>query len=174
MERNEFDRQLVTIIPAIRNETRMFTQYKDEQDDLTQDTCLQALLHCSSYNGGNLGVWVYVLMKNIAYSNWRKLEVRRKFFEDFPFQEQLYTNSEYMMDDLIGLLNKLPATQREAIFLYAKGYKYNEIATMLEMPISTLKSQLLVSRQRMAHQLDIDMQKCRNGHLYVPKPTFVI
>ena len=43
----------------------------------------------------------------------------------------------------------MPEEQALPLWLYAKGYKYGEIALMMNIPLGTVKSRIFIARQEL-------------------------
>ncbi|MDR1556016.1 MAG: RNA polymerase sigma factor, partial [Tannerellaceae bacterium] len=54
---------------------------------------------------------------------------------------------------ITGAINRLNEEQRVPFSLYVSGYKYNEIADKLDMPLGTVKSRIFFARQELQKQL---------------------
>lgn len=55
-------------------------------------------------------------------------------------------SAKFMMEDIQRSLNLLPEDCRFCFCRYFEGYKYHEIADMLEIPIGTVKTRIHVAR----------------------------
>lgn len=54
-----------------------------------------------------------------------------------------------LFDDVKATLNRMPEEQARPLWLYAQGYKYEEIASMTGVPLGTVKSRIFTTRQEL-------------------------
>jgi RNA polymerase sigma-70 factor, ECF subfamily len=138
----------------------------DRADDLVQDTLLRALQKQDRFEPGtNLQAWVFTLMRNLFYSEYRK---RKREVEDVNdlFAAKLSTLPEQPgrveFAELRCALAQLSDEQREAVLLIgAEGFSYEETAVICGTAVGTIKSRVNRARKRLAellgHEHDSDI-----------------
>ena len=122
-------------------------------EDLTQDTFLRAYRSLDKYNPAYpFGNWILKIASNLCIDNIRKS--KKVAFSDSDTELSLLTQNvfadpqEALLDketsrELTQALTVLPAKYRLVILLrYLEGLKYEEIATVLEEPLGTIKTKL--------------------------------
>jgi RNA polymerase sigma-70 factor (ECF subfamily) len=57
------------------------------------------------------------------------------------------------IQEITGAINQLNEELKVPFSLYVSGYKYNEIADKLDMPLGTIKSRIFFARQELQKQL---------------------
>jgi RNA polymerase sigma factor (sigma-70 family) len=116
--------------------------------DLLQSTYLKAYRYKDNFDGKNLKAWLFTIMKNL-YLN----EVKRKnLFFDEPYMEPVTEEAVYDMIHLNHVneaIDSLVIDQKNAIKLMVYGYKYEEMAQIFDVPISTLKTRIWAGRQKL-------------------------
>lgn len=135
------------------------TMNQDDAQDLVQDTTLKALNNEEKYaENTNLKGWMMTIMRNIFINNYRK-EVRQATVIDAT--EDLYhlnlsqdsgletPEGAFAANEISSILAKFPADYRESFSMHVAGYKYEEIAERLSMPIGTVKSRIFFTRQKL-------------------------
>ena len=60
-----------------------------------------------------------------------------------------HAHSNMMMMELDGILNRLDVLYRKPFTLFVEGYKYEEIAESMHLPIGTVKSRIFFARQKL-------------------------
>jgi RNA polymerase sigma-70 factor, ECF subfamily len=144
----------------------------DRADDLVQETLMKAWSNLGSFTeGSNMSAWLFTILRNIFYSEYRK---RRREVADPEGQiaAKLATvpaQSGHMdLLDFKDALQKLPPDQREALILVgASGLSYEEAASICNCAIGTMKSRVNRARNRLAELLAV-----RNGAEYGPDPEW--
>ena len=135
------------------------TSDKDAAHDLVQDTTLKALNNEDKFvDNANLKGWMLTIMRNIFINNYRKT-VRENTMVDSSkdlFHINLSQDSgietpdgAYAVNEISAILAKFPADFREPFSLHVAGYKYEEIAEKLSMPLGTVKSRIFFTRKKM-------------------------
>lgn len=126
---------------------------RDEAEDLTQQTVAQALTHTSQYKPGtNIKGWLLTIMHNLFVNLYRKQQrAEIVSFEDWtPIDRPVdILGQKELFDDVKATLNRMPEEQARPLWLYAQGYKYEEIASMTGVPLGTVKSRIFMTRQEL-------------------------
>lgn len=135
------------------------TMDKEEAQDLVQDTTLKALNNEEKFtDNSNFKGWMLTIMRNIFINNYRK-SVRENTVVDST--EDLHhlnlsqdsgldtPDGAYAMSEITEILAKFPADFRQPFSMHVAGYKYDEIAERLSMPLGTVKSRIFFTRKRL-------------------------
>jgi RNA polymerase sigma-70 factor (ECF subfamily) len=143
---------------------------QDDAKDLVQDTYLKAYRFIESFQRGtNAKAWLFRILKNSFINDYRK---KSKEPSKVDYQEvETYYNSEDVdrqitpdlrveaLKDMIGdeisnALNALDVDFRTVIILCdLEGFKYEEMAKILDIPIGTVRSRLHRARQLLKEKL---------------------
>jgi RNA polymerase sigma-70 factor (ECF subfamily) len=143
---------------------------QDDSKDLVQDTYLKAYRFIDSFQQGtNAKAWLFRILKNSFINDYRK---KSKEPSKVDYQEvESYYNSEEVdrqitpdlrveaLQDMIGdeisnALNSLDVDFRTVIILCdLEGFKYDEMAKILDIPIGTVRSRLHRARNLLKEKL---------------------
>ena len=151
---------LIGAIPNLRAFAVSLCGNPDRADDLVQETLVKAWCNLSSFaEGTNLAAWLFTILRNIYYSEYRKRR-REVADSDGAIAARLATAPAQSghMDflDFSGALQKLPADQREALILIgASGLSYEEAAGVCNCAVGTMKSRVNRARNRLVELLAI-------------------
>ncbi|MCH5223086.1 MAG: RNA polymerase sigma factor [Muribaculaceae bacterium] len=139
------------------------TTDKEQARDLLQDTTLKALDNEEKYvDNVNFKGWIFTIMRNIFINNYRQT-VRKATVIDQT--EDLYhlnisqdsglTSPEgsYAVKEINQALDSFTDDYRIPFNMYVAGYKYNEIADKMGLPLGTVKSRIFFARKRLREQL---------------------
>ena len=161
MKINEFTTQVVDLNGVLRSFTKHFNLDLEESRDLVQDTILKALLNKEKFKAEtNLKGWLFTIMRNTFINNYRKNK-RTKTSRDTT-KELYYLNvadthtfnspgASYEYNDLWRNINELGEDLLVPFKMYTSGYKYQEIAEHLEIPIGRFyKSRVLSCLQNIS------------------------
>jgi RNA polymerase sigma-70 factor, ECF subfamily len=121
-------------------------------DDLAQETFLRAYTNLRGFRGeARFSTWLY----RIAYNCFREHARKRKEIVGID-EEQL--ESEYdpqtadpaLRHDLMHALNLLPLHERTAVVLCCQnGLSHDEAARVLDIPLGTVKTNVLRGREKL-------------------------
>jgi RNA polymerase sigma-70 factor (ECF subfamily) len=133
---------------------------QDRADDLVQETLARGLLNIASFTPGtNLLAWLFTILRNAYYSEFRK---RRREVADSDGVHTATLVTAAAQDDHMNLmdfqraLQKLPADQREALILIgASGLSYEEAAQICDCALGTMKSRVYRARTRLGAMLSV-------------------
>jgi RNA polymerase sigma-70 factor (ECF subfamily) len=151
---------LLSVVPNLRAFAVSLCGNLDRADDLVQETLVKAWSNIGSFvEGTNLRAWLFTILRNIYYSEYRKR--RREVADpDGIFAAKLATapaqNGHMDLLDFRAALQQLPSDQREALILIgASGLSYEEAAGVCGCAIGTMKSRVNRARIRLAEMLSI-------------------
>jgi len=164
MTNSEFRENILQLSTPLRTFAMNLTRDRDDALDLVQETYIRALSNSEKFHDGtNLKAWLLTIMKNIFINNYRKAS-RRGTVADVS--DNLYllnagvevtanqAEKDFIMRDLIRAVNKLDADYRKPFLLHYKGYKYEEIASEMRLPLGTVKSRIFFARKQMKDFLE--------------------
>ncbi|MEP6594833.1 MAG: RNA polymerase sigma factor [Ginsengibacter sp.] len=131
--------------------------------DLLQETLYKALANKEKYNiRTNIKTWLYTIMRNI-FLNERRKTAKQNVVCNYSENDFLLCNgqepviniaeSRLKLKEIQTAVYNLPAISRKSFLLYFDGYKYHEIANMLEVPLGTVKSRIYFARRLLKAQV---------------------
>lgn len=150
---------LLAVIPNLRAFAVSLCGNLDRADDLVQETLVKAWSNINSFvEGTNLRAWLFTILRNIYYSEYRKR--RREVADpDGTFAAKLATapvqGGHMDLLDFRAALQQLPSDQREALIYGASGLSYEEAAGICGCAIGTMKSRVNRARSRLTEMLSI-------------------
>jgi RNA polymerase sigma-70 factor, ECF subfamily len=155
-------RQIEAEIPRLRRYARALTRDICAADDLVQDCLTRALgkLHLWQ-DGTDLRAWLFTILHN-QYVNYVRRSVREGASVGLNDNEPLLTRAPQQghrleLRDLERAIAKLPEEQRSAILLVGlEGMRYEEVATVLGVPVGTIRSRLSRGREALRKLVGID------------------
>ncbi len=145
---------LVAAIPSLRAFAVSICGNPDRADDLVQETLVKAWGSLGSFSEGtNLTAWLFTILRNIDYSEYRKRR-RETPDPDGEIAARLVSpetqNAHMDFLDFREALQKLPLDQREALILVAaSGMSYEEAAEICGCAPGTMKSRVNRARNRL-------------------------
>ncbi|MCB1522716.1 MAG: sigma-70 family RNA polymerase sigma factor [Rhodoblastus sp.] len=152
---------LLAEIPSLRAFAISLSGNGDKADDLVQETLMKAwAAHDSFAEGSNLRAWLFTIMRNTYFSQYRK--ARREVQDvDGEAAARLVSHPEQQghldLADFRMALEQLSPDQREALILIgASGFSYEEAAEICGCAVGTVKSRVNRARQRLLHLLALD------------------
>jgi len=162
MANKEFEAKLMSLQGNLLNFAYMLTSNKDNAYDLLQDTTLKALDNESKYvDNTNFKGWVFTIMRNIFINNYRR-NVRSQTVVDQT--DDLYhlnlsqdsglesPEGSYGESEITSAINAFPEEYRVPFSMHVAGYKYNEIAEKMNLPLGTVKSRIFFARKKLQAQ----------------------
>ncbi|HNP97922.1 MAG TPA: RNA polymerase sigma factor [Bacteroidia bacterium] len=141
------------------------THDQEEANDLLQDTMLKAFVNEEKFSEGtNLKGWLYTIMKNIFINKYRRAMKSAVFNDDTD--NQYYINSgsnisrnegdsNLVMKDVSSAISDLSENLRTPFLLSYTGYKYEEIAHRLQIPLGTVKVRIHNARKELMKKLAV-------------------
>ncbi len=159
MANANFQSRLMALQANMLNFAYMLTSNRDDAYDLLQDTTLKALDNADKYvDNTNFKGWVFTIMRNIFINNYRR-GVRSATVVDQT--EDLYhlnisqdsgidsPEGSYAAQEISDAIAEFPEKYRVPFSMHVAGYKYNEIAEKMDLPLGTVKSRIFFARQQL-------------------------
>ena len=160
----EFKSKVQVETKSLRQYAYQLTRNVEDTNDLVQDTMLKAMTYQDKFTDGtNLKGWLYTIMKNTFINNYRRMVKRNTFIDQTDNDYYLDSPSHavkndadirFMMKDIETAIDELPVSLKKPFTLNFKGFKYHEIAEILNIPIGTVKTRIFVARRQLREQLN--------------------
>ena len=176
MSRDQFEREALPHLEALRVFASRLCRDGQGTDDLVQETMLKAFTHFGSYaDGTNCRAWLFQICKNSYFTQYRRKRLQPAAL-DFAGPEAgahaagngrshhahlladdtfARDTGRHFGDEVHGALRAIPAEYRTAVILSdLEGFSYREIAAFTSAPIGTIRSRIHRGRRMLAERLD--------------------
>jgi RNA polymerase sigma factor (sigma-70 family) len=157
-ERTRLELATLPHLDAAFNLARWLTRNDHAAEDVVQEAYLRAARYFHSFRGGDGRVWILGIVRRVAF-DWL---ARERAQVSVAFHDELHAAGTESTNPAVELLRKcatelvraaleeLPPQLREAIVLRElEGLAYQEIATVVEVPIGTVMSRISRGRQQL-------------------------
>jgi RNA polymerase sigma-70 factor (ECF subfamily) len=160
----EFNNNLSKLSTILQSFAYNLTKNIEDAKDLFQETSYRAITNRDKFREGtNLKAWLFTIMKNIFINNYRK-KVKSNTIMDAT-DNQFYINSivvsnpnraesDIMMKELTSMVSNLDASIQVPFVMHYEGYKYQEIADDLKLPLGTVKSRIFFARKELKEKIN--------------------
>jgi RNA polymerase sigma-70 factor (ECF subfamily) len=163
---NAFNRLLLSYQELSYNVALRLVGDADVAADVTQDSFLSAFRHLNQFKGGSFRSWLLRIVTNASYDALRAKRRREATSLDLlvdgagfdvldtsPLPEAASLRKEFL-DCIEAGLKLLPVDQRAVVVLYdIHGLSYDEVASVLNTSLGTVKSRLSRARGRLRNYL---------------------
>ena len=163
MANKEFNALVVNNSEFLKPFAITLTRDSETAQDLYQETMYRALVNSDKYNvGTNVKAWLYTIMRNIFINDYRKKAKQNTVLDNTPNEAVLNSvqsvgintaESNLALKDIQAAIQGLPEIFRNPFMLYFDGYKYHEIADMLQEPLGTIKSRIHFARKLLKEEI---------------------
>src|SRR5260370_31173601 len=158
---NDFGLLVEAEIPRLRRYARALTHDLVRYDDLVQSCLLRAVAKQHLWQPGtDLRAWLFTILHN-SHVN----DIRRSAREQNVSIDEILPVASVKPNALVALelrdlevaMTKLPQEQREVILLVGlEGLSYHEVASILDIPIGTVRSRLSRGRDQLRMLMGMD------------------
>ncbi len=155
----EFNSKFQQMNTVLNSFAYNLTKNIEDAKDLFQETAFRAMVNRDKFMPGtNFKAWLFTIMKNIFINNYRK---KAKSNTIVDTTDNLYyinsssatvfnsAESQIMMKELNGMVDNLDESLRIPFVMHYEGFKYQEIADQLELPLGTIKSRIFFARKEL-------------------------
>jgi RNA polymerase sigma-70 factor (ECF subfamily) len=165
VDADQFTADALALLDALYGTALRLTRHADAAQDLVQDTYLRAFRSRAGFTPGtNLKAWLYTILHN-TWRNRRRDQARSRVEADSEVLDLLVEQGQDgsvtrvdtpeallvaadLSEDLRLALDRLPDAFREAIWLRdVEELSYQEIASVLDIPVGTVMSRLSRGRR---------------------------
>jgi RNA polymerase sigma-70 factor (ECF subfamily) len=165
----DFARLVESEVPRLRRYARALTRDVSRADDLVQNCLVRAIAKQHLWQPGtDLRAWLFTILHNQHVN-----DVRRGVREGaaIPVEEvasaltvDATAGASLQLRDLERALDRLPDEQKQVLLLVGlEGMRYEEVATILGIPIGTVRSRLSRGRETLRILMEIDDDKPRRS-----------
>lgn len=138
---------------------------KDEEDanDLLQETAYKAFKYRKMYQPQtNLRAWLMTIMRNTFINDYRRRKRRQTindktdnnyFINSGDFSVANEGESNVLMEEIKKKIESLEDWMRIPFMMHFNGFKYEEIAEQLDIPLGTVKSRIFFARKRLKNMI---------------------
>ncbi len=162
MGTSKFQSNLMNLQSNMLNFAYMLTSNRDDAYDLLQDTTLKVLDNESKYaENTNFKGWVFTIMRNIFINNYRRTARAATMIDttDNLYHINLSQDSglespedSYGASEIGAAIESFSDEYRIPFSMHVAGYKYNEIAEHMNLPLGTVKSRIFFARKKLQEQ----------------------
>jgi RNA polymerase sigma-70 factor (ECF subfamily) len=164
MASSDFNQLLIQNADFLKPFAAPLTKDQETAKDLLQETMYRALANQEKYSvGTNVKAWLYTIMRNIFINNYRRKSKQNTIFDnssnDFliDYQQKSISNdaeSNIRIKEIQKAIFELPDIFKQPFMLYFEGFKYHEIADILQEPLGTIKSRIHFARKLLKAQIE--------------------
>jgi len=154
-----FEDKLLDLQNNMMNFALTLTANREEAKDLLQETTLRALDNKEKYyENVNFKGWVFTIMHNIFVNNYRRVvrsqtmidQTENLYHLNMP-QDSGFDSPEgaYTIAEIRKVIDSFTDEYKVPFSMHVSGFKYEEIAQQLSLPIGTVKSRIFFARKRL-------------------------
>jgi RNA polymerase sigma-70 factor, ECF subfamily len=161
----EFYGQLDKLTTSMNSFAYNLTKNSEEAKDLYQETAIRALVNKEKFTPGtNFKAWCFTIMKNIFINNYRKKSKSATIVD--TTDNLFYINSgsvmvendgnrNIFMNELQVMIDALDDATKIPFEMHCDGFKYQEIADELGLPLGTIKSRIFFARKELKSKMRV-------------------
>ena len=159
MENKILESKLISLQSNMMNFAMMLTSNRDDAEDLLQDTTLKVLDNAEKFaENTNFKGWVFTIMRNIFINNYRRMSRSATVIDQ---TEDLYQldlavdtavdspEGTYAASEITKAIEEFSDEYRIPFSMHVAGYKYEEIAEEMKLPLGTVKSRIFFARKQL-------------------------
>ena len=160
----EFNTRILNEKSALKNFALSLTHNIDDALDLLQDTYVKAITYREKFEDStNLKAWLFTIMKNTFINSYRRAVKTKQIIQTnadlamaraFKNNYQDVTESRLASKDILNKIENLEDQYKIPFTRYYNGYKYEEIAHEMQLPLGTVKSRIFLARKQLMVGLD--------------------
>ncbi|MBK8847198.1 MAG: RNA polymerase sigma factor [Bacteroidetes bacterium] len=148
---------------SLYNFALKLTENSDDAQDLLHDTLYKAMINEDKFMvGTNLKGWLFTIMKNIFINNYRRNKnssvqsdntENQYYINNYSYSETNQALSRLEFKDVHNAVQLLTDNLKIPFMMSFKGYKYEEIAAYLHIPLGTVKIRIHSARKKLKESL---------------------
>ena len=153
----EFNTKLSNEKQSLNNFALSLTHNTDDALDLLQDTFVKAITYKDKFEDStNFRAWLFTIMKNTFINSYRRAVRTKQIMQTnsdvamaraWKNNYQDITESRLAAKDIYNKIEGLEEQYKLPLPRYYNGYKYEEIAKEMQLPLGTVKSRIFLARK---------------------------
>jgi RNA polymerase sigma-70 factor (ECF subfamily) len=159
---NKYERDVVKAQKQLYAYALNLTHDTDRANDLLQSTSLRILTNAHNYTDHNaFYAWAKVVMWRTFLNDERVEGYHARSlvagYDDVENATETVADceTEYTGKEVFTIIKNLPAMQAMLLARRIEGYRYEEIAEEMGLPIGTVKSQLFAAKKQLKKLLEM-------------------
>jgi|SRR5687767_7455521 RNA polymerase sigma-70 factor (ECF subfamily) len=156
----EFQTQIVNLTDFVNQFARKYVRDEDSAKDLAQETLLKAFMNYDKFRTNtNLKGWLRVIMRNIFINSYRRRATSVVRYDSDSFLVTQGETDHYGPDAILNkqliemAVENLSDDFKMPFKKHCSGFKYQEIADEMNLPIGTVKSRIFQARKILSEQI---------------------
>ena len=159
----EFQTKFQELSHLLQSFAYHLTRDFEESKDLYQETVFRALKNRDKFMPGtNFKAWLYTIMKNIFINNYRRKvkantildRTENQFLLNSPREATMNrAEATILIKELKELIAQLDDSVRIPFVRHYEGFKYQEIADEMGLPLGTVKSRIFFARKELKEKI---------------------
>ena len=159
MSQLEFTQSFTQFNTLLQSFAYSLTKNEEEAHDLLQETAYKAFKYRKMYQPQtNLRAWLMTIMRNTFINNYRQKKRRQTindktdnnfFINSGDYSVRNQGESNLTFEEIHKAIDQLEEWAKIPFLLHYQGFKYNEIAEKLDIPLGTVKSRIFFARKRL-------------------------
>jgi len=169
----EFNAQFDKLSRILHSFAYSLTKNVEDAKDLFQETAFRAMTNRDKFRPGtNFKAWLFTIMKNIFINNYRKKMKANTIMDSTDNMHYINSGSQVvrndsgsniLMQELNNMIDHLDESLRIPFVMHYEGFKYQEIADELELPLGTVKSRIFFARKELKEKIHL-----RYDNMFMP------
>ena len=157
-EDQQFENDVLALIPALRVFAARYCRTSDEVDDLVQDTLFKAFRFRDKFQPGTaLKAWLFTILRHDFCSQYH-VRKREPVTASDIIEPRLVTQPgqewTIAVQDVTAAIDRLPPGMRDALMQASIGISYEEAAENCSCKLGTIKSRVGRARTRLAEEFE--------------------
>ena len=159
----EFNTRITQEKTSLKSFALSLTHNIDDALDLLQDTYVKAITYREKFEDStNLKAWLFTIMKNTFINAYRRNRKTKQLISkgdeialNRAFKQNSYDHCESRINakEIIRQIETLEDQYKVPFTRYYTGYKYEEIAHEMNLPLGTIKSRIFIARKILMESL---------------------
>ena len=159
----DFNQEIYCFRKILTEKAFQYTKDDDVANDLVQETFIKAFRFYGRLNiESNLRGWLFTILRNTFLNHYQKEKKKAAISLDdsfdsleiqMPNKQQNGGKAKFLLQDINKALSLIPEQSSYCFRRHFEGYKYEEIAKELGIPIGTVKTRIFVAREMLKKML---------------------
>lgn len=159
MKSDTFDSLVRNEYLPMKSYALRLTHNLEDAEDLLHETMVRAIRYQDKFmEGTNFRGWLYTIMKNTFINNCKRANRSYIYYDETEKQQQLNSaasvakndgESRMVLKEINNAISRLSDNLRIPFMMSFTGYKYEEIAEQLHVPVGTVKIRIHCARKKL-------------------------
>lgn len=153
------DKELSKLYPWILYMAKRYCKHQQDAEDLANDTIYKILVNRSRFDcNKSLRAWCFIVLRNTYITMYNRYYTLSFVGYDVVMENSSTSSASdsVLFRDVVSAIRRCyqKSCCMDCVIFFAKGFSYDEISEILNIPVNTVRSRISYGRKQLYQELN--------------------